>query len=77
MSSRGLRKAVSGSLMGAMMILPIGCVGTTATGTDAGCRAYSEARLYIPPVSTISEVPAAWAQWIADTDDRMTGVCRD
>jgi len=45
-------------------------------GGDAGCLAYGEARLDRPPVSTIATVPPAWARWIADLDDRMTGTCR-
>jgi len=38
--------------------------------------AYGEARLARPPATTIATVPPAWAHWIADLDDRMTGTCR-
>jgi hypothetical protein len=53
----------------------IGCAPMTANG-DAGCVSYGEARLSMPPAATVNDVPAAWAAWIADTDDRMTGACR-
>jgi hypothetical protein len=43
---------------------------------DAGCASYAEARLVRPPAETVAEVPSAWADWIADLDDRMTGTCR-
>jgi len=43
---------------------------------DAGCASYAEARLARPPAETVAAVPPAWAHWIADLDDRMTGTCR-
>jgi len=43
---------------------------------DAGCASYAEARLARPAAETVAEVPHAWANWIADLDDRMTGTCR-
>lgn len=43
---------------------------------DAGCIAYGEARLALPDLSTLQDVPDPWAVWVADTDDRMTGTCR-
>jgi len=60
--------------MGAIagLLLTSGC-GTTMVGGDAGCVSYAEARLAMP-----REVPLgsdAWAQWVADLDDRMTGTC--
>jgi protein involved in temperature-dependent protein secretion len=57
------------------MILLSGCGATTVPG-DAGCEAYAEARLARPSAASVVEVPHAWAAWIADLDDRMTGVCR-
>ena len=64
--------------MVAATTLLTGCVATMGGGSEggAGCAAYSEARLSIPAVETIAGVPAPWASWIADTDDRMTGTCR-
>ena len=59
----------------ALAILLTGCAGTTGAG-DAGCTSYAEARLARPPAETIAGVPPAWASWIADLDDRMTGTCR-
>jgi len=58
-----------------LAILLAGCAATTVPG-DAGCIAYAEARLTRPPAATVAEVPPDWARWIADLDDRMTGVCR-
>lgn len=52
-----------------------GCAATTVAG-DAGCAAYAEARLARPSAASVAEVPRPWAVWIADLDDRMTGVCR-
>lgn len=40
---------------------------------DAGCLSYGEARLAMPN----EQFPVdEWGNWIADTDDRMTGTCR-
>lgn len=56
----------------AMAALTSGCAQTTVTG-DAGCTAYSEARLAMPRDEPL---PAgAWGGWVADLDDRMTGTC--
>ena len=49
-----------------------GCAKTMAVG-DAGCASYREARLDMPPPDTVPS--GAWGDWIADTDDRMTGTC--
>lgn len=70
--------AVRLSLLAAPLILLTGCGLTRVAGNEggAGCVSYQEARLSIPPVETITEVPDAWASWIADLDDRMTGTCR-
>lgn len=63
--------------MAAMLVaLPIGCAATKVVGTDAGCAAYAESRLAMPPFESIGSVPDAWALWVADLDDRMTGTCR-
>jgi hypothetical protein len=54
-------------------ILLSGCGATMGAG-EAGCVSYGIARATMPPPDT---VPAgAWGQWVADTDDRMTGACR-
>ena len=58
-----------------LAILLSGCTTMTMPG-DAGCTSYAEARLARPAPATITEVPPAWANWIADLDDRMTGTCR-
>ena len=59
----------------ALAILLTGCAATMGGG-DAGCASYAEARLARPAAETVAEVPPAWADWIADLDDRMTGTCR-
>ncbi len=69
------KRGAGRSATAAISILLSGCAATTGAG-DAGCLAYGEARLYRPPVATIATVPPAWARWIADLDDRMTGTCR-
>ena len=61
--------------MAVAALLLTGCA-TTMVGGSAGCLAYAEARLSLPPVETITAVPAPWAEWVARTDDRMTGTCR-
>lgn len=61
------------SLMGALLAatLTSGCMTTTAGG-DAGCQGYGEARLSMPrPLD-----PSPLSSWVADLDDRMTGICR-
>ncbi len=58
-----------------LALLLTGCAGTTVPGSDAGCASYAEARLTRPAAVTISDVPLAWAGWIADLDDRMKGTC--
>jgi len=55
------------------MILLTGCAGTMIAG-DAGCESYAIARSTMPPADTVPAGP--WGQWIANTDDRMTGTCR-
>ena len=59
----------------ALAILLSGCATTTVPG-DSGCISYAEARLARPPAATVTAVPPAWADWIADLDDRMTGTCQ-
>jgi hypothetical protein len=59
----------------ALATLLTGCAATTRGGS-AGCTSYAEARLARPPTDTVRDVPPAWAGWIADLDDRMTGACR-
>jgi len=63
------------AMAAALAILLSGCAATMGAG-DAGCASYAEARLARPPAETVAEVPPAWANWIADLDDRMTGSCR-
>ena len=56
------------------LLLTSGCAATMGVGSDAGCASYGEARLMMP-----RDVPlpkSRWGDWIADTDDRMTGACR-
>ena len=67
------------SVVIAAMIPLTGCAATMAGGIEggAGCTAYQEARLALPPVDTLASVPMPWAQFIADLDDRMTGACTD
>jgi hypothetical protein len=59
-------------MAGAIALLT-GCGATPMPGGDAGCIAYEEARLSMPPADTVPG--GAWGGWIADTDDRMTGTC--
>ena len=61
--------------MAVAALLLTGCA-TTMVGGSAGCAAYAEARLSLPPVETIESVPEPWAEWVAALDDRMTGTCR-
>jgi len=77
MKRRGMLWTPAGRLCGMAVatLLLTGCA-TTTVGGDAGCIAYAEARLSLPPVETITTVPEPWAEWIAATDDRMTGTCR-
>jgi len=63
------------AMAAALAILLTGCAATMGAG-DAGCASYAEARLAMPPAETVAEVPPAWAGWIADLDDRMSGACR-
>lgn len=70
--SRAARRC---AMVAALAILPSGC-STMTGGGDAGCISYAEARLARPPATTVAGVPADWATWIADLDDRMTGTCR-
>ncbi|MFC3119390.1 hypothetical protein ACFOHS_18985 [Jhaorihella thermophila] len=63
------------SMAATLAILLSGCATTTVPG-DAGCISYAEGRLARPPAETVTAVPPAWANWIADLDDRMTGTCR-
>ncbi len=62
-------------MVAALAMPPSGCSTTTGAG-DAGCSSYAEARLARPAAASIATVPADWATWIADLDDRMTGTCR-
>ncbi|WP_162683390.1 hypothetical protein [Rhodobacteraceae bacterium DSL-40] len=63
------------AMAASLAILLTGCAATMGGG-DAGCASYAEARLARPPAETVTAVPPAWADWIADLDDRMTGTCR-
>ena len=76
MSGQGTRwtQSNAGGMRYAMAALGValltsGCVKMM----DAGCNSYAEARLSMPadPLGT-----GPWPQWIADTDDRMTGACK-
>ena len=68
--SAGVRLCAMGVIAAAA--LTSGCAATMAAG-DAGCMAYGEARLAMPG----DPLPAGpWGEWVADTDDRMTGTCR-
>ena len=63
-------------VMAAALAIPLtGCAATMGAG-DAGCASYAEARLARPAAETVAAMPPAWADWIADLDDRMTGTCR-
>ena len=53
----------------AALLLTTGCVKTMG----AGCDIYAEARLAMPD-EPLGAGP--WPEWVADTDDRMTGACR-
>ncbi len=68
----GARRFVTGAMLAFLLT---GCATTTMPG-DAGCASYGEARLARPPSETVADLPPAWADWIADLDDRMTGTCR-
>lgn len=63
-----------------MAILLDGCAAPRATG-DAGCIGYAEARLAMPRAESLDQVASIsaggdrWAHWVADLDDRMTGIC--
>jgi len=63
------------AMAAALAVLLTGCAATMGAG-DAGCDSYAEARLARPSAETVADVPPAWANWIADLDDRMTGTCR-
>lgn len=69
---KGSRKAGIVCAITTACLLTSGCAETTSAG-DAGCAAYGEARLSMPWEAELPESP--WITWIADTDDRMTGVC--
>ena len=62
------------ALLSATVILTSACARTTITGTDVGCESYGEARRAMPDDVLPADV---WGMWVADTDDRMTGACRD
>lgn len=49
-------------------------LGACATNTDAGCISYGIARSAMPADEVLPD--GAWGNWVADTDDRMTGTCR-
>ena len=69
-SMRGVRLFSVGALLA--MTLTSGCAETMASG-DAGCVSYAEQRLVMPRDTLLS---GSWGDWVADTDDRMTGACR-
>jgi hypothetical protein len=70
----GSRLAAGLCAMAGATLLLTGCAGTMAGGIDAGCISYAEARLAMPDASTVPT--GKWGEWIARTDDRMTGTCR-
>jgi len=76
MNVNGLRMAARLCGLAVTLTLLTGCVATMGGGSEggAGCAAYSEARLSIPPAQTLPAGP--WGSWVADLDDRMTGTCR-
>ena len=49
------------------------CAG--AVGIDAGCRAYTEARLTLP-FDDLSDAPKPVVDWINLMDARMFAVCK-
>lgn len=56
-----------------IMAVLSGCTKPLVT-TDAGCASYGEARLGLPKeTATLSD---EWLRYIAETDTRMTAVCR-
>lgn len=65
----GIGSAKAGVLA---FLLLTACAGMTAIGS--GCAAYAEQRLAMPRGVPLPDGP--WGQWVADTDDRMTGACR-
>lgn len=73
MMPKDWKRAAGLCAMAGAIALLTGC-GTTMAGGDAGCVAYEEGRLSMPPADTVPG--GAWGGWIADTDDRMTGTCR-
>lgn len=65
-----MRLQICAALMA--MTLFAGCAETMAGG-NSGCAAYGEARLDMPPIETAR---GDWLRWVAETDTRMTAVCR-
>ena len=57
------------------MAVIAGCLLLTACGEmmGGGCDLYADARVDMPELSTLPD--GAWGEWVADTDDRMTGGC--
>ena len=74
--SRLWSAAATRFVMGAVLAALMSGCSATMSGGSAGCTSYAEARLARPPAGTVRNVPPAWAGWIADLDDRMTGTCR-
>ena len=64
---RGEMRSARGGILAFLLLS--GCAGTMAIG--AGCSAYAEARLAMPLLGN-----DLLSEWVADLDDRMTGVCR-
>ena len=53
------------------LVLILALSACTTTAIDAGCNAYGEARITMPPVPN-----DALGAWVATLDSRMTGACR-
>lgn len=61
-------------IMAALLFTSACASGAGVIGGGAGCISYGEARLSMPDANTVPG--GKWGEWIADTDDRMTGACR-
>ena len=70
-SSAGNRLSLAGGLLGIALLT--GCAETMASGSDAGCLTYGAQRNAMPRAEPIV---GKWGEWVADTDDAMTGACR-
>lgn len=64
------RLSLAGGLLAIFLLT--GCGETMASG-DAGCLTYGAQRNAMPRAEPIM---GKWGEWVADTDDAMTGACR-